>query len=513
MKRLLLVAVALALTGCAAGGHAPSTAGLDKKEEVVANQTAEGAAWKCDLSPLERTIELNVGESREEELSDGSKARVKVLALQERRDDLRSAVREARVRVEVNGQEAEIVSATYNLPVTVGGVQVDCPITRGYLAAVRGDPWKLAADVRLRLWPAGSPRVQPGTLGYPVRQRWFATDTQMANEPTFVDGVETPGRGFVYYHDGLDFGGAEHLVEVVAATDGLVVTAGEAGLAGYEDAPVKPRYDSVSILDRRGWYHRYSHLATVELKPGQVVKLGQKVGTLGKEGDSGGWSHLHYSIQARQPSGRWGTHDGYAFVWQAYQAERGPKVIAVARPHHFAWAGDKVRLDGSKSWSAGGKIARYEWTFCDGTTATGAQVEHVYARAGEYSEILKVTDAAGNVDYDFAVVQVFERERPQAVPPALHVVYYPTFDVKPGEAVTFKARCFGTTDGKEAWDFGDGSPAATTKSDGCVDAHATDGYAILKHAYAKVGHYVVTVRRSNKAGLEATMRVHVRVGE
>ena len=85
--------------------------------------------------------------------------------------------------------------------------------------------WALEKDARLRLWPAGSPWIEPGTFSYPVRQRWFASDTQMANEPVYVDGAELPGKTDIYYHYGLDFGGAEGLVEVVAATDGLVVSA------------------------------------------------------------------------------------------------------------------------------------------------------------------------------------------------------------------------------------------------------------------------------------------------
>ena len=49
------------------------------------------------------------------------------------------------------------LSANYNLPRTVAGVQIDCPITKGYLSNSSSEPWGLAADVRLRLWPAGSP--------------------------------------------------------------------------------------------------------------------------------------------------------------------------------------------------------------------------------------------------------------------------------------------------------------------------------------------------------------------
>ena len=83
--------------------------------------------------------------------------------------------------------------------------------------------------------------------------------------------------------------------------------------------------------------------------------MGQKIGVLGKEGSSGGWSHLHFDIKSRQPSGKWGIQEGYAFLWEAYRREHRPQLIAVARPHHLIWAGEKVVLDGSRSWSAGAR--------------------------------------------------------------------------------------------------------------------------------------------------------------
>src|SRR5207249_9983138 len=175
-----------------------------------------------------------------------------------------NAVRRAEVRVEVGGESVSLVSANYRLPVTVAGVQIDCPVTKGYRQKTRrdeeGNPWGLDKDARVRLWPAGSPWLKPGTFTYPARQRWFASATQMANEPVYVDGGENPRVRTIYYHYGLDIGGSEGLVEVVAATDGLVVSAGKAILSGYEDTPARSRYDVIYLLDDQGWYYRYSHL-------------------------------------------------------------------------------------------------------------------------------------------------------------------------------------------------------------------------------------------------------------
>jgi hypothetical protein len=392
--------------------------------------------------------------------------------------------------------------------------QVDCPITQGHVGnSSEGNAWGLLKAARLRLWPAKSPWLEPGTFVYPLRQRWFASHTQMANEPSFVDGGEAPSNKKIYYHYGLDSGGAEGMVDVIAAAAGRVISSGTNRLAGYEDSPVKPRYDVVYLLDERGWYYRYSHLQTIHpaMQPGATVSQGEKVGVLGKEGGSGGWSHLHFDITSRQPSGLWGIEEGYAFLWEAYQREHKPKLIAVARPHHFVFAGDKVVLDGAKSWSAAGTITRYHWTFTDGTSASGSTVERTYRRSGEYSEVLKITDSKGQVAYDFATVLVIDKEAPERLPPTLHAAYVPTWDIRPGQPVTFKVRSFRTTFGKETWDFGDGTAQVTTQSDGNIDQHAKDGYAVVQHRFAKPGHYLVRVERTNEHQQRAVTHLHVQV--
>jgi hypothetical protein len=463
--------------------------------------------------PRVRVLDLDLAESQQVDLGDGTKALVKLLAIDEVRDTIRDAVRRALVKVEVNGQPIELISATYHLPRTIAGVQVDCPITRGYLTNTDHDHWGLTKAARIRAWPAGSPWIEPGTFVYPVRQRWFASATQMANEPTFVDGIEQPSRRKIYYHSGLDLGGAEGLVDVIAATAGRVIAAGTTVLPAYEDSPVDPRYDVVYVLDDRGWYYRYSHLHSIDpaIKPGVTVAMGQKVGLLGKEGGSGGWSHLHFEIVSRQPSGRWGTQEGYAFLWEAYLRERQPAVLAVARPHHLVQVGEKVALDGARSWSRSGTIARHDWTFSDGSTASGPRVERTYEQPGVYSEILKVTDDGGNVSYDFAIVQVLDRDNSDPLPPGIHAAYAPTQNIHPGDPITFKVRTFGTTDGNETWDFGDGTDPVQVRSDGNVKKLAPEGYAVTTHRFAKPGDYLPHVERTDRRGRKATARLHVRV--
>lgn len=464
--------------------------------------------------PLVKVVDLDVGQTCEVTLCDGSQAKVTLLTLDEKHDLVRNAVRKAQVQVRVNGQVVSLTSSTYHLPTAVAGVQIDCPITRGYIAdSSKANAWGLVKDARLRLWPSGSLWVRPGTFVYPVKQKWFANDTQMANVPCYVNACDNAGQDGIYYHYGLDFGASEGCVEVVAATDGLVVSAGDRVLDAREDTPVTPRYDVVYVLDDRGWYYRYSHLSMIATPviPGRRVKMGQRIGLVGKEGGSGGWSHLHFGIKCRQPSGLWGTQDGYAFVWQAYRQQYEPEIVAVARPHHLAYTGQQVELDASKSWSADGPIAEYAWTFCDGTTATGPTVQREYERAGQYSEIVEVRDSAGHVAYDFQVVVVIDREHPERVPIAIHANYHPTFDLKAGDEVTFKVRSFGTQHGREVWDFGDGSDPVSVQSDGNANQHDPDGYAMTRHRYRKAGDYIVTVRRRDEYGYEAIGRLFLRI--
>lgn len=460
-----------------------------------------------------QVVDINVGETQKIQLREGTAATVKLLALGESRNQVRGAIWDARAEVEINGAHTTLSCGNYHLPVSLGGVQADCAVTKAYYQNSNADHWALVKDARLRIWPAGAPFLPPGAMVYPVRQVWFASRTQMANEPTYVDGGETIGAERIYYHSGLDIGGAEGLVDVVAATAGLVVARGREAMAGERNTASFDLHNdgTIYVRDARGWYHRYSHLESFDpsVKLGERVAQGQKIGTLGKNGDSGGWSHLHYEILSPQASGRLGTMEGYAFLWEAYRRQYKPSLIAVARPHQAVLVGEKTTLDGSRSW-AESRLVEYEWTFTNGGKASGMRVERTYDAPGTYSEILKVTDDRGRVAYDFETVDVLDPRHPQQSPPALQAAYWPTTGVKPGASVTFKARAFGTTEGEETWSFGDGA-TARTKSDGDVDPHAKNGFAITQHAFSRAGDYIVRVERSNSLGQKAFAHVWVHV--
>ncbi|QDU12064.1 Peptidase family M23 [Gimesia aquarii] len=475
------------------------------------NITLEGSEEPSTIEPIVRVVDLNVGESTTVTLSNGEQVQVKLLDLNEKRDPIRQAVRSAIVTVQVDDEKIALESGMYNLPRKTGRVQIDCSITKGYNS--NGTPafWGLDKEARLRFWPADSPLLKPGSFIYPVNQRWFATRTWFDNEP--VDG----GKKIlpkIYYHSGLDIGGAEKLTKVIAATDAVVVSSGTDVLEEHcQDTPVAPRYDVVYLMDARGWYYRYSHLHKINdhIRPGRLIKQGKEIGILGKKGASGGWSHLHFEIKSRQPSGKWGTQAGYAFLWEAYRNQYQPKLVANSRRKHFLKAGDSTTLKGSQSYSKTGGIQSFEWTFTDGTTASGAEVKRTYHQPGVFSEILKVTDQQGHVDYDFAEVHVLDPKNLEKYVPRIHAVYWPSLQNRVGDPIIFKVRSFGNTAGNEVWDFGDGSPSVSVKSDGNVKPLDENGYAVTKHTYKRAGDYLVKVQRSRKDGVTAVTHLHVRV--
>lgn len=467
------------------------------------------------IIPLRTVVDLNMGENKKIKISNGEIVDLTLISIKDSIDELNKAVRAAKIEILVDGTHKILDVANYHLPVTVGNMQIDCPITIDYLKKSRHSSWKLKKDARLRLWPKESSFLRPNTFVYPLKQRIFANDTQMDNEPVYVNGDEKPALKSIYYHSGLDFGGFEGKEEVLSTVDGIVIISGKDILIEYKKKlKGELSYDGVTILDKRGWYHEYFHLTSIDttIFPGAKVKMGQKIGLVGKEGASGGWAHLHYSITSKQPSGELGEENAFPYIFEAYVKQYNPTIIAIARPHKFVPTGEKVILEGYKSKSFKTEIISYKWILSNGSTVDGVTQERIYTIPGTYSEILKVTDSKGNIDYDYTVVQVVNMEEPEKIPPTIHAVYYPTFGIKAGDTITFGVRTFRTDSGHEEWDFGDGSEIVIVKS--VLPKDIRKGmYAEAIHCYEKPGQYLVRVERANENGYKATAHLHVEVNK
>jgi murein DD-endopeptidase MepM/ murein hydrolase activator NlpD len=94
-----------------------------------------------------------------------------------------------------------------------------------------------------------------------------------------------PIRQTIVFHEGVDLAGPAGQ-PVYATGDGVVETT-DINFSGY---------GNVIIIDHGfGYKTRYAHLKEINVKAGQVVIRGDKIGTLGSSGLSTG-PHLHYEV-------------------------------------------------------------------------------------------------------------------------------------------------------------------------------------------------------------------------
>lgn len=474
-----------------------------------------------------RNFDLDVDESVVFELPDGSKKTVTLIEVSEPRCNVRGVIRKPMVTIEVDGEQKRIVSGHYHMPVLVGGVRLDCPVTKELADSRSGgkeDVFALDKSALVRCWAPKSCLYGRCPMVYPVKQVWFATMTQMCNERTYIDADELPGNPpgqAIYHHNGLDFGGFDRAVPILAAGAAKIVSLGEEVAPGMTWPLADPRGDVIHALGEDGRYFRYSHIDAFapDLKTGDEVEAGRFLGFMGQEGHSGGYSHLHFGMFEQMPSGRIGSVDAYCFAVEAYLNENPGSLLACARPHQVAAVDEPVELDGSNSICEGGKIVEYEWTLQNGREVKGQKATVTYDKEGMYSEIFTVTDDRGRTDVDFCVVQILPQDLdPAKTPPTMSVNYYPTQNLMPGQEIAFEARTFfrgefkQNTGGYEYWDFGDGSVATTCSNDNYPE-HRHDGYAQRWHAYEKPGRYIVTVTRTAGNGLTATARMKVEIDD
>lgn len=135
-------------------------------------------------------------------------------------------------------------------------------IGNDYFDAVEKDIDRLADS--LAALPFGKPVSGSISSGYGYRKNPFS-DTRE-------------------FHGGIDFRGKTG-TEVVATADGVVDKAKR--VKGYG------KY--IIIKHKKGYKTLYAHLSKIEVKKGQRVVAGEKIGEIGSTGRSSG-PHLHYEI-------------------------------------------------------------------------------------------------------------------------------------------------------------------------------------------------------------------------
>ena len=140
-----------------------------------------------------------------------------------------------------------------------------------------------------------------------------------------VFGLRTdPFTGVGAVHEGLDFP-VETGTQIVAAAGGVVA------VAEYHS-----QYGNMVEIDHgNDFSSRYAHMSQLDVKPGQVIKRGQRIGASGNSGRSTG-PHLHFEVRYKDVA-----QDPARFLQQSSQTalaktvtETKPLLSAKKSPEH-----------------------------------------------------------------------------------------------------------------------------------------------------------------------------------
>lgn len=102
--------------------------------------------------------------------------------------------------------------------------------------------------------------------------------------------VDDPS-GEVVFHSGVD-------LQAEAGTPVLAVQAGTVAFAGLQG-----NYGNLVVINHaQGLQTRYGQLATLEVRMGQTVGAGDRIGTVGQTGDAHG-PHLHFEVRSNSSLG------------------------------------------------------------------------------------------------------------------------------------------------------------------------------------------------------------------
>lgn len=127
-----------------------------------------------------------------------------------------------------------------------------------------------------------------------------------------------------------------------------------------------------------------------------------------------------------------------------------------------------------------GSNVTYEWAFGDGTTATGATVNHTYAALGDYTVVVTAGNAAGYVTGS-TVAQIIDK-------PVAGVAAFNDSPTTLNQLTILSATVSAGSNVVYTWAFGDGTSGAGQ---------------VISHTYPAVGGYTATVTAENTANSQA----------
>jgi len=173
-----------------------------------------------------------------------------------------------------------------------------------------------------------------------------------------------------------------------------------------------------------------------------------------------------------------------------------PPVAALTYSPDFPIAGQTLIFNASNSYDPNGYVVNYTWNFGDGNTTivTNATIDYVYAKEGNYTVSLKVTDDEGLTNTTAFIVKV--RNYPSAA-----FTFSPQSPTA-GRPITFNASSSSPHGGvitSYQWNFGQNN--VTTTAD-----------PIIVYTYSAGGNYTVTLTVTDSEGLNNSLSQMVTIG-
>jgi murein DD-endopeptidase MepM/ murein hydrolase activator NlpD len=160
-----------------------------------------------------------------------------------------------------------------------GGPLIDGKDPRALAAVLDVEP-----DFAERIQKAANDLYEARVLQRSAQALPFERPTAAAEESSSYGVRMDPFTGRPAFHSGLDFPG-DRMSPVTATAPGVVAFTG-----------LRPGYGQTVEIDHGGGLKtRYGHLATIAVRTGQHVALGERVGGMGSTGRSTG-THLHYEV-------------------------------------------------------------------------------------------------------------------------------------------------------------------------------------------------------------------------
>jgi len=141
-----------------------------------------------------------------------------------------------------------------------------------------------------------------------------------------------------------------------------------------------------------------------------------------------------------------------------------------------------------------GTDVKFDWSFGDGTVATGSTVQHSFAKIGVYEVRAR---ASNSVDEISLSIQIFVQDSP----PVILNVFKDT-PKRAGEAINFTAFILSDSLVTAEWNWGDGT-RISSRSDPQQDNLSVKDLRI-SHAYANPGRYIATLIVRNTGGSTST---------